>query len=530
MSQHHQWGRSHTWLLAALCILGSACSRDKAQLQPELEAARTAITAGNRAEAQQLLEQAAEQYPANLTALVNLSILQEQTGDLPAALNTLDQAMHQHPSHPLVQERYAHLLLSTGNPQGVLEFLKQTDPTPATRTLVALAEMQLERPESARHHLERALSLDANYAPALYNLAVLYRDHFQNRIEAQAAYRAFRQTHPLHPLAQRSDDAFLSPLPAPKATTPDTPTLPSSSQQQNEQEEEEDADEEGLATTDEPTLPPPPPQPPTITPDTPPPSTAPAEPTADTLLEQAEAHIASGDIDAALLTLKDAVQSFPNDPDAVWRLAVFYDKTIQAHSRAAGLYRTFRSLFPEDPRVEQIPRTVQSTAPPIAPPPDDRASSMRRAMYFSQAQDHYSNREWDKAIAAYRRVLSIRPSDTSAAFNLGLSYKAAGDLDGAAQAFRMALEQEPDMIKGLYMLGLTERDRGQTAEALMLLNRLIRLQPDYAKAHNLLGMIYLQEKRPDMTTIHFQRLVQLDPDSKAGRNAKRWLNAHQPEN
>ena len=463
--------------IAALLLIG--CGRSEQQLPPLLHIAREAARNEDWDTAKDHLLDAADEYPDSLTVQMNLAMVQWRAGNLNDAIATFNQIINRDDVPQIVWEHYAQLQLEAGNPQATHELLENVDPpSPRTRTLNAMADIKMGSYERAKFALEHALELDESYAPAWFHLAHLYHDHLDNMVEAQMAFRHFTSHAPEEHRDKLSDTAFSAlTLPEPVTATDDAMEV---------------------QVTD-----------PEVT-------TAEIRET----IREAQQRTEEGEADAALLLLKEVVEKYPNNPDAVWALARFYDNELQLHDRADGLYNTFRQLFPNDHRIDQIPQRAAASEARQRPAGD---TSVRQALLFQQGVEHYSRQEWDAAITAFRRVLSLASDDAGAAFNLGLAYHKADDLEAAATAFQQALEHEPDMIKSLYMLGLTKRDQQNIPEALQLLNRVIRLQPDFAKAHQVLGKIYLREGRPDMTEIHFQRIIEIDPQTDEARKAQEWL-------
>jgi len=513
--------------LVLLFAMAAGCRRQPPVPDGLLAEARLQMQDEDFASARDTLLQASAEQPQSLTAQVNLAMAYWQLGDFTAAAAALNRATELAPQNPRLWELRAHLLIQTGNPEGAAEVLGNIrNQTATTLTLRSLADQQIGNPESALYHLEQALKLDRYYPPALYNLAVLQRDQFDAPLEAMVAWRRFREADPQNPRAALPDNAFLGDLasaPPPAAdalpeTKPPLAPVPVSPE-----------------TAEPPVTPPPPVAPapvpqPAVSPfpATPPPAPAAARPApplspVQTLIRKANREIADGNNDTALVTLKDAVQRYPDNADAVWALAVFYDKQLDLKERADGLYKTFLGMFPDDPRA----KTIRASTPvAAAPPPPAAKPSASGQDFFQKGLEHYERQEWDNAIAAYRQALSMDPRSESGAYNLGLAYKAKNDLDAAAAAFRHALNIDPDMVKSLYMLGLTEIQRKRNADALAHLNRLIRIQPDFAKAHYLLGTVYQTENRPDTAAHHFERFLELDPTDKAVPQVRRWLAQH----
>jgi tetratricopeptide (TPR) repeat protein len=69
-------------------------------------------------------------------------------------------------------------------------------------------------------------------------------------------------------------------------------------------------------------------------------------------------------------------------------------------------------------------------------------------------------RDYDKAAAAYRRALELKPDYAEAALNLGTVLQEKGDLDGAMLAYRDAYRLRPNMF-GTIAMALTSAPHGR---------------------------------------------------------------------
>lgn len=518
MRQNHQMAIIAA--LASALLFSAGCRQRPIEPVGELKNAQTLLQNGDTGTARDILLQAVADNPQSLSAQVNLAIAYWNLGDMNAAIASITKASDLAPSNGDIIELYGQMLIDNGNAAGAIDILAtMPEPTARSQTLSGIAAAQINDPEAARFHLEQALEIDEFYAPALYNLAVVYRDLLNNDIEARDFYERFSKAEPAHALAKRSADAFLqmqtspmTPVTIPDVEPPTTPDQPVATTQQSEPDDAETASDVASQTPSPRTSDQP--QPPTVNQ---------PKPEAQDMILHAQAFIERGELDTALLILKQAVQQHPDNADAVWALANFYDQQLDLKERAAGLYRTFISMFPNDPRISEIDSAYLPAQEPQTPPPPPNTLSTQ---LFRQGLDFYNQADYPNAIRAFRQLLQIDPRSASGAYNLGLAYKAADDLDNAATAFNLALKIEPDMIKSLYMLGLVEKDRANRQQALTLLNRLIRIQPDFAKAHFLLGSIYETEKRLDMAAIHFERYINLEPDTSAAAQAQAWLDQY----
>ena len=500
-------------LALSATLIGGGCKAKPTVYNP-LSAGLALLEAGKHEEARDALIEATAIYTNSATAHCNLGLVYWKLGDNAAAIAALTKAVDFTEEDPRPRELLAHVLLDTGNANGAYQLLTAIDtPSATTLTLMARAAYKAGSSDLSRSYLGRALELDSDYPPALYNLALLCRDVYSQSREALAHYKHFRAVAPSDHHAAETPQAFINMAEPPPDNT-----------------------EEPLLTSPAPEPPTQHPAPITVSsvpaPSTPntqlptPEPTAPApvstarnsEPSIIELLTKSETALKQNNTDIALFTLKEAVNKHPESADALWALIQLYDKHLGNTVQVETLGKRFSKSFPNDPRAAVKAPAQPRTRPPQATQGED---------HFRAGLAYYANQDWDAAIAAYQNALKAEPTSSRSAYNLGLALKAKGDLNRASKAFTMALQLENDMPKALYMLGLTEMQQDHNPIALGQLNRLLRVEPDFAKAHYLLGRIYRDEGRPDMSVIHFQRFLHLAPTGASADNARRWLEQYQ---
>ena len=495
--------KTYTFIAMALtAVFITAGCRPDATSEDPLVSGLALMEIGSYQDARDALIVATSLHTSNVTAHCNLGLAYWLLDDDTAAIAALTRAADLASGDPRPLEILAHVLIDSGNEQGARQVLSHVEvPTATTFTLMALAAYKAGSSDLARSYLGRALDLADDYPPALYNMALLWRDAYDTPREAISYYKRFRAAAPNDRHAAETPEAFIGigaiePPPAPLAPPPvETPVS-------------------------EPSPPAPAPQP-APKPEPKPKPTPPEKDSVNKLIKKADSELNSGNVDTALLILKGAVDHYPNSADAAWALAQIYNKNLGLSERAKDLYDAFAKQFPDDPRATE-PAPVKTPTPPT-PTAAPAAAEPPGETHFRAGLRYYAKHDWDRAIASYKEALREDQTSAGSAYNLGLAYKANGDMERAAKAFTLALGLEKDMPKALYMLGLTEMQRGRNPAALAQLNRLLRVQPDFAKAHYLLGVIYREEGRPDMAVIHFERLIHLAPSDPSAEHARRWL-------
>src|SRR5581483_280083 len=113
--------------------------------------------------------------------------------------------------------------------------------------------------------------------------------------------------------------------------------------------------------------------------------------------------------------------------------------------------------------------------------------------YRNQALAFAQKREWDQAIAVYRKALVLDPRDASTHYNLALALKYKGDAREAVEEFTQAATLKPDWPAVHYGLGAAYCDRGDSSEGKLELRRAIELDPKNVAARLYLAGVLLRE-------------------------------------
>jgi tetratricopeptide (TPR) repeat protein len=160
---------------------------------------------------------------------------------------------------------------------------------------------------------------------------------------------------------------------------------------------------------------------------------------------------------------------------------------------------------------------------PLAPPADQAETWFERASEWDG-----DPAQWEDAIDAYRRVVSIDPTYAAAWNNLGLLLHRMGRYDEASEAYVAALGQDPQCCEAAYNLGSLHEDRGAIDEAIGDYRKALELSPDYADAHFNLAGALARHGRDGEAIKHWQRYLELDSGSPWARIARAHLEVVEP--
>jgi tetratricopeptide (TPR) repeat protein len=132
-----------------------------------------------------------------------------------------------------------------------------------------------------------------------------------------------------------------------------------------------------------------------------------------------------------------------------------------------------------------------------------------------------SNRE--KAAATYDRVLHLEPTHVAALLNRGTIAYEKGDLENAADFFRRAVDAEPDNAIALFNLGSVLDDLGRLPEARQHLRLASRFDPSHAGAHYNLAVVCEKLNARDEAREHFIAYTKLEPTGSFADYARRRI-------
>ena len=160
---------------------------------------------------------------------------------------------------------------------------------------------------------------------------------------------------------------------------------------------------------------------------------------------------------------------------------------------------------------------------PLAPPADQAETWFERASEWDG-----DPAQWEDAVSAYRRVVTIDPTYAAAWNNLGLLLHRMGRYDEAEASYRSALDHDATCCEAVYNLGSLHEDRGSIDEAVSDYRQALELSPDYADAHFNLAGALARSGRDGEAIKHWQRYLELDSGSPWARIARAHLEVVEP--
>jgi predicted AlkP superfamily phosphohydrolase/phosphomutase/thioredoxin-like negative regulator of GroEL len=151
--------------------------------------------------------------------------------------------------------------------------------------------------------------------------------------------------------------------------------------------------------------------------------------------------------------------------------------------------------------------------------PGERASANLATFYLEEKQ-------YDRAIEIYRRILSKSPGDLIALYNIGYAFKELGSPAKGAESFERLLKERPDYLEARLILAECYLSLGRGPDALRLLLAGSAEGREDADWQNHLGTVLAVVGRPEDAAAAFERAIRLKPDeASAYLNLARLLTA-----
>ncbi|MDJ0985398.1 MAG: tetratricopeptide repeat protein [Desulfobacterales bacterium] len=124
---------------------------------------------------------------------------------------------------------------------------------------------------------------------------------------------------------------------------------------------------------------------------------------------------------------------------------------------------------------------------------------------------HFSAENYDEAVDAYKKAVSIWPSSSNH-YALGQAYMNAGRYSDADQAFNTVLRMDPTMPNGHYGLGLNFSRQGRYEDAILQFKEATRIDPEFHDGMAELGYAYADLGEMDEAQRIVDNLEHVAPD------------------
>ena len=141
----------------------------------------------------------------------------------------------------------------------------------------------------------------------------------------------------------------------------------------------------------------------------------------------------------------------------------------------------------------------------------DCASASDVLYHFNSGVAFYNQKDFSKAIQAYRKVIELDPTYVEAYNNLGILYQMMGDMDRALGAYQKSTEVNPKYEKGYNNLGILLLLSGRFEEASEAFQKALAVNSNNIESHIHLGVLLKKKGQWQESIESYQRALAIDP-------------------
>jgi tetratricopeptide (TPR) repeat protein len=204
-------------------------------------------------------------------------------------------------------------------------------------------------------------------------------------------------------------------------------------------------------------------------------------------------YLKMGELDRAMLLLRNAIQIDPDDPEVHNNLGVAY---------------TNKGLL--DGAILEFKKAIE-----LRP----SYSSYYKNLGFALYQKGFI----DEAIKQYNVAIILNPENPSMHYWLGVCYAEKGLLREAIRSLEKSLELRPDFVDAYYTLGTLLSNTDKKDEAIHFLKKATQLKPDFALAHYALALVLTEKNLNQEAIRHLQIYLDLSKDTAESQKVRNLL-------
>lgn len=201
--------------------------------------------------------------------------------------------------------------------------------------------------------------------------------------------------------------------------------------------------------------------------------------------------LAANEAEAAINAYKQATTLDPNLAEAYFKMGIAYSLIEMQQKQSADVVET------PTPEGGKKPKEIRTE----------------------------SEKAFEKAVEAYKKIVDNNPNDDVSWFNLGRSYNKLNEDQDAEKALRQAVKLKPDDTEYQTELGSILIKLAKYAEAVAALNKALEIDPDNSEAQDLLEDAQAGKKRVDYVQPKKDNANKQDANANANANVALPANA-----
>jgi tetratricopeptide (TPR) repeat protein len=217
--------------------------------------------------------------------------------------------------------------------------------------------------------------------------------------------------------------------------------------------------------------------------------------------------IGQGNLDAAYLELRRAIDANPHDVDALYYLGLVAGRLSQTS------FEDLQRTAPDSARVHQlVAEGLEAQDKRDAAAREYEAALTRQPdlleALLGLARIHRIQLACEEAVTLYQKAEKVHPT-FDGAYGLGVCQSLLQDDESARASFELAITRDPRSAIAWMGLGESLAKLHRPAEAIAKLQHAIALEPKLGEAYYALGMAYQASAQPALAQQAFKKAEQL---------------------
>ncbi|MDP7051636.1 MAG: tetratricopeptide repeat protein [Verrucomicrobiota bacterium] len=160
----------------------------------------------------------------------------------------------------------------------------------------------------------------------------------------------------------------------------------------------------------------------------------------------------------------------------------------------------------------------------VLPKKGDRDAANK---HFKKALHSHKLNQLETAMEGYRKALAADPGYQQAYGNLALAADRAGDLAASLKAYEIAISLNPLSLDSRYNFALALNKGEYYIDAARELDRLLRDYPEHLSGHlQLANLLDKQLEQPRRARTHYAKVIKLNPSHAQASSIRQWLSEH----
>jgi putative PEP-CTERM system TPR-repeat lipoprotein len=235
----------------------------------------------------------------------------------------------------------------------------------------------------------------------------------------------------------------------------------------------------------------------------------------ETLVAQAKQYQQKGDMNAAMIQLKNALQANPDDGEARYLLASAYVDNGDGAAAEKEIRRAISLNYPSDKTAPVLAKALlaQGQFQKVLDETAEEAKKNGVEVGLYRAEALLALKKRDEAGAVLDQILQAQPKNALALSAKGRLLQINGDPDGALRLADEALAADPQSVEALMFKADLLRAQRKTDEAIALYDKVLAVKPNHRSAHVEKAYMELTAAQYDKAQADLDKAKKITPGS-----------------